>query len=354
MKVLVIGAGVLGSLYAARLQARGIEITMLARGERLQQLRTCGLDIVDRKTGIASQMAVRVVDQVNPDEDFDLAIIFVRKNQLIDLLPTLIKIKNCQCFLFMLNNASGFEEFCQALGKERVLLGFPGAGGKRDPSGKVTYSILPAILQATQIGELDGTTSPRLLKIAAMFRHAGFPTQIQKNMDAWLKTHVALVSPIANAIYLAQGDVQRLADTRDGLIMMIRAIREGFHVLDHLAIPVVPVRLNLIRLIPESILIEILKIVFKSEQAELVLGQHARSARDEMWQLGLEFQQLVMNSKVPSLNIDNLMRYVDSHIEPMPVGSRTIKVCWHGWTIALLSVLGFLLGLILVTRHRKV
>ncbi len=152
-----------------------------------------------------------------------------------------------------------------------------------------------------------------------------------------MKTHVALVSPIANAIYLADGDVYRLAETRDGMIMMIRAIREGFHVLEHLAVPIVPRRLKILRYIPESILIAILRTILKSPKAELVLAQHARSARDEMRQLGLDFQQLVMNAKVPTLNIDNLMRYVDVHVEPLPVGSRTIKVCRQDWTIGLLA-----------------
>jgi 2-dehydropantoate 2-reductase len=253
----------------------------------------------------------------------------------------------------MVNNATGFDEYFQIIGRERVLLGFPGAGGFRDPMGKVTYSILPAILQATQIGELDGATTPRLLKFADLLRDSGFPTDIQKNMDAWLKTHVALVSPIANAIYLADGDVYRLAETRDGLIMMIRAIREGFHVLDHLEIPIVPGKLKILRYLPESILIAILKTVLKSPYSELILAQHARSARDEMRQLALEFQQLIIHARVPTVNIDNLIRYIDVHVEPLPVGSRTIRVCRQDWTIVLLAIAGFLFGVILVHKHRN-
>ena len=255
MKVLVIGAGVLGSLYAGRLQASGHQVTLLARGERLEQIKTQGLVLVDHRTGIRTITKVPVVDQISQNDHYELVILLVRKNQLHDLIPTIASNKNIPSFLFMVNSASGFDEYFQVIGRERVLLGFPGAGGYRDPSGKVDYSILPAFLQSTQIGEVDGSNTPRLIKIASLFRDFGFPTEIQKNMDAWLKTHVALVSPIANAIYLADGDVNRLAETRDGLIMLIRAIREGFHVLDHLAIPVVPGRLKILRYLPESILI---------------------------------------------------------------------------------------------------
>ncbi|NTW44888.1 MAG: ketopantoate reductase family protein [Anaerolineaceae bacterium] len=353
MKVLVIGAGVLGSLYAGRLQASGHQVTLLARGERLEQIKTQGLVLVDHRTGIRTITKVPVVDQISQNDHYELVILLVRKNQLHDLIPTIASNKNIPSFLFMVNSASGFDEYFQVIGRERVLLGFPGAGGYRDPSGKVDYSILPAFLQSTQIGEVDGSNTPRLIKIASLFRDSGFPTEIQKNMDAWLKTHVALVSPIANAIYLADGDVNRLAETRDGLIMLIRAIREGFHVLDHLAIPVVPGRLKILRYLPESILIAILKMIFKSPKTELIMARHARSARDEMRQLALEFQHLIIHARVPTLNIDNLMRYVDIDMEPLPVGSRTIKVCRQDWTIMLLAIVGFLFGVILVHKHRN-
>ena len=43
MKLLFVGAGVLGSLYAARLGEAGHEISVLARGKRLQEIRSQGI-----------------------------------------------------------------------------------------------------------------------------------------------------------------------------------------------------------------------------------------------------------------------------------------------------------------------
>ena len=48
------------------------------------------------------------------------------------------------------------------------------------------------------------------------------------NMDAWLKTHVAEISPTATALYMAGLDPGRLARTRDTLVRMLRAIRDGY------------------------------------------------------------------------------------------------------------------------------
>lgn len=43
MKVLVYGAGVLGSLYAARLRQAGEDVTILARGQRFQDIEKSGI-----------------------------------------------------------------------------------------------------------------------------------------------------------------------------------------------------------------------------------------------------------------------------------------------------------------------
>jgi 2-dehydropantoate 2-reductase len=43
MKILVYGAGVLGSLYAARLADSGNDVTILARGQRLIDIRANGI-----------------------------------------------------------------------------------------------------------------------------------------------------------------------------------------------------------------------------------------------------------------------------------------------------------------------
>ena len=47
MKILIYGAGVIGTLYAARLQESGQLVTMLARGQRLADIRRHGLMLED-------------------------------------------------------------------------------------------------------------------------------------------------------------------------------------------------------------------------------------------------------------------------------------------------------------------
>ena len=81
LKVLVLGAGVIGSVYAGRLAQAGHDVTVVTRGDRLDNLRDLGLRL---RTGGASELrpVVSFVDAV-PDAPVDLAVIAVRREQVM-------------------------------------------------------------------------------------------------------------------------------------------------------------------------------------------------------------------------------------------------------------------------------
>jgi len=64
MKILFYGAGVLGSLYAARLQGAGQEVSILARGQRLADIREHGIFLEDGDTGKRTTTRVKAVDRL--------------------------------------------------------------------------------------------------------------------------------------------------------------------------------------------------------------------------------------------------------------------------------------------------
>jgi 2-dehydropantoate 2-reductase len=198
--------------------------------------------------------------------------------------------------------------------------------------------------QPTTFGELDGRTTPRLERITGMFKGAGFPVAISSQMDAWLKTHVAEISPMANALYMAGGDNYRLARTRDAIVLMIRAIREGYKVLQELHIPIAPAKHKILKRIPEPILVVLLRRIIKSEKMANLIG-HAHAARDEMKQIADEFKVLARSTSVSTPAMDQLHTYTDPDVHPVADGSARITMNWRGVWI----VLGVLAGLILIS-----
>jgi len=350
MKILVIGAGVTGSLYAARLFESGQDVTLLARGVRLDEVRSQGIILEDAETGERSVSWVPVTGQLEADQAFDLVLVLVRKNQVESLLPMLAENRSTPNVLFMVNNPTGPYEMIRALGRERVLIGFPGAGGIRE-NGVVRFAMTRRRIQTTMVGEFTGQISERLVEIAGVFERAGFPVTMSRQVDAWLKTHAALVSPIANAIYLAGGSTARLSRTRDGLVLLVRAMREGLHVLRAMGVPVTPWKFSFLLSLPEPVLIWGLSRGLNTARAQLVMAGHANAARDEMRQIYEEFIQLARTTSVRTPAIEVLGGFVDPRHEGLPEGNARLAVRWEEAVLAAGGVLAVWVILRKITRR---
>src|SRR5882724_8027928 len=89
MNILVYGAGVIGSVYAARLQEAGYTVSLLARGERAVALRAQGIVLENASTGQRTTTRVSLVEHLAPTDSYDVVIVAVRLNQLASILPDL-------------------------------------------------------------------------------------------------------------------------------------------------------------------------------------------------------------------------------------------------------------------------
>jgi 2-dehydropantoate 2-reductase len=66
VRILVFGAGVIGSVYAVKLLQAGHEVVMLARGRRLSDLQTHGLILEEAESGNRTVLAVQSVGEPAP------------------------------------------------------------------------------------------------------------------------------------------------------------------------------------------------------------------------------------------------------------------------------------------------
>ncbi|MGC9394178.1 MAG: ketopantoate reductase family protein [Anaerolineae bacterium] len=332
MKILVYGAGPLGSVFAARLHQGGHDVSILARGQRLADLREHGVVIHNMINDQWVTAHVNVVEQLAPDDDYELVIVIMRKNNALDVLPILAANTRVPDILFLMNNAAGPDALVEALGKERVLTGFPASAGYRD--GHVIHCLTGTEAEPYPIpfGEVDGRVTERTRRIAAAIEAApGFTADIRTDMDAWHKYHVALLMPsLAPALYACGTDRLRLLRTRDALVLAIRAIREGFRVLQVKGLPLTPARLRLFTWLPEPLLVWVLRKRFADERVEIAMVRHANAARDEMKHLADEFMDIVGTTNIPTPSIERLYPYFDLETPLMPDSSREIPLDWHG------------------------
>jgi len=324
VRILVYGAGCIGSLYAALLARSGQHVSILARGRRLQEIREHGIRLEGQP-----DVPVQAVEHLAPDDAYDLVLVVLPKHRVADVLPDLGANRATPNVMFFGNNAAGPGAMVGALGQDRVLLGFPGAAAVFRENALV-FLILREREQPTTIGELDGAMSDRIEAIASALRAAGFPVAISKRIDAWLKTHATEIVPTALALYAAGGDAQRLADTRDARLLMLRAIREGYRVLDAKGIPITPGNHRLFDWLPEWVLLPLMRRMLADPGAAIKIG-HATGAREEMETLGGELRELARGTGVPTPRFDELC----GRDEPLPAGSAAIPVHWGPIGIAL-------------------
>jgi 2-dehydropantoate 2-reductase len=310
LRVLFYGAGVIGSLYAARLSDSGQDVSILARGDRLAAIKQHGIVLEDVLSGRRTGTSMNVVERLSPEDSYDLVIVCVGKHQLPSVLPALEENRRVPNILFMLNNAEGLEKLLGPMGRGRVLGGFPGAGGSLD-QGTVKYLMIRQ--QPTVLGEPTGRSTPRLKEIEAAFKKAGFPVDMTGNIDAWLKTHAIFITCIESAIYLSGGDNQKLAMSSASLTEMVDGVREGFRVLQSLKTPVTPLKLKIMFMwMPKRYPIGYWRRELQGKLGEYSLAAHTRASIGEVKELVEEVRELVRSASVPTPAMTRLYGWVDS------------------------------------------
>ena len=277
-RILVFGAGPLGSLLAARLHQGGLKVTLLARGQRLADLREHGVVLKSWTSGEEEVFRLPLVEKLEPDDAYDLILVVMRKNSALKILPILAA-NSHSCVLFLMNNAAGPWDLVQALGEERVLTGFEGAAGYCEGHKIVYINAEEGQPAGIYLGEPGGGITSRLHKIASILAQGRYiEPNIQVHMDAWSKYHVALLFPaLAPALYLCGNDNDRMARTRDALVLAWRGIREGFQVLKKLGYPVQPPNFKPFLLLPEPVMVAFLSWAMRNPAHASGYGTPCRS-----------------------------------------------------------------------------
>ena len=148
MRILVFGAGVIGSLYGALLAEAGYDVSVYARGRRLESLTQDGL-IVKRK-GEIRKVPIQVLSAIEPEDRYDLVFLTVRENQLHAALEELRQ-NSSPTIVTMVNSLETYDQWEAICGAGRIIPAFPGAGGGFD--GNV----------------LDAALTPRLISAGRRF-----------------------------------------------------------------------------------------------------------------------------------------------------------------------------------------
>ena len=149
MKIAVIGPGGIGSTFAFQLARAGHDVTIVARGKRLEQLQRDQAVL----TRDGQRVAVRVTAVLDETTPWELVLVTVLASQVDALLPAL-RASAARQVMFMFNTFEPLGRLRDAVGAARFAFGFPAILASVD-GGKLTTQIVARGPLVTTVTDAD-------------------------------------------------------------------------------------------------------------------------------------------------------------------------------------------------------
>jgi 2-dehydropantoate 2-reductase len=180
MKIAIVGTGAMGSVYAALLAAAGHEVWAIdIWREHVEAMRANGLHLA----GASGDRTVRLNASTNAADagPCDLVIIATKARDVKAAAQSAAPIVTPDTVVLSIQNGlGGPDATASALGRERVAVGVVGGFGAsvRSP-GHAHHNGWELV----RLGELSGPVTPRLERIAKVWRGAGFRVKCFDDID---------------------------------------------------------------------------------------------------------------------------------------------------------------------------
>lgn len=206
MKICIVGAGAIGGYLGAKLAASGAKVTLIARGAHLEAIRDRGLKLImaDGSTQVAiPKLATHSLEEAGAQ---DVVILTVKAQSLPAIAPSLPALYHPETIVVTAQNGIPWWYFRKHGGE------YEGTSVRAvDPDGIVEANIgaeraigcviypaaeiiEPGVIKHIEgdrftLGEIDGSKSDRIQKLAQVLKQAGFkaPIRNQIRTDIWVK-----------------------------------------------------------------------------------------------------------------------------------------------------------------------
>ena len=197
MRICILGAGGLGSVFGGLLAKEGVDVTLIARPAHVDAINQHGLQLLGvRGDHVVKDNLTAVTDAADAVGVFDYLILGVKSTGTEGALAGADCLRDrVACALSFQNNIIKETQLAEWLGDPKKVIGFSTIeGGFLECPGRVNNNI--TLENTNYIGELDGSSSERVQHLADAFNSAGLGTTVVGNIQQvlWEK-----LTQIANA-----------------------------------------------------------------------------------------------------------------------------------------------------------
>jgi ketopantoate reductase len=229
-KMLIVGLGNIGTTFGWALSEAGVDVTHVVRKGRASRFgEGIKLDVLDlREDDPSPQLHLylpKVVEEVSPDDGYDLVMVPTKHYQLAEALRDYRdRVSHDTCFLIFCANWEGPQVVDELLPRTRYTWGYSATNG--GPSGDV---LCMNLRKDYRIGKIEGSPDSCMESVIELFGHAGFEPDLKVDMLGWLLAHHALNAGLIGAALYAGGQQELTADP-EALRLMAGAIRDALAV----------------------------------------------------------------------------------------------------------------------------
>ncbi len=220
MRILILGAGVLGCNLARNLFRAGKDVTLMSRGEWGEEIKKNGLRIKDKFSLFTCVTRIPVVAELKKDDIYDVIFVAMRYTQLETVVDTL-HFNGTKNIVFVGNNVRA-QETAAKLPDKNVMFAFALSAGRREKRRVVSIDF-----KKITIGDLKSSPSNKD-EISRIFEGTKYKVVYEHNMGDYLLCHAAFVLPAAFACYKTDGNLKKLKGNTAYLNRIIDANIEGY------------------------------------------------------------------------------------------------------------------------------
>lgn len=319
MKILVIGAGVIGTTYGFQLSAVGNIVVHYIRGEKSDLIKNNGIQIncIDEREKKQKRKLIsynpEVITKLDSNHSFDLIIVSAGCEQLLPILE-LLQGKVAGATVLILQNIRPKELSLipDYIGKDSYVIGFPFIAGGEKKNNEINCSIYSKSIFHTMLGEPNGNRTQRLLQIYTLMKQIKMKPRITNRIQDYLKVHYVWAAINAAALIKAgnyRAFVEKPCYLRDSYL----AMREIWNIYKREGIRANRMSPTKYYYFPLFLVVPISQKIYDNKLTERVMIGHVSRCRKEIHTMYYDIWEELNSKEALSLIFFDYQKCIDKY-----------------------------------------
>jgi 2-dehydropantoate 2-reductase len=220
MKVLVVGAGIIGTIFGWALAEGGHDVTHFVRKGRGGIFPNgAKIDMLENRKGrrnFTGKYDIKLTETLSPADGYDAVIVPTKPYQLLEVLRQIVPLTGGADYLLLTQNWNGTAEIDAVLPQSRYIFGDAHAGGiwKDD-------LLIATIMNDIILGQVDGGRDPVLQKFTALFEGIQLKVIIPENILHYIWVQYAINAGLWTGLVSAGSLDALLRDSINGPLSLL-------------------------------------------------------------------------------------------------------------------------------------